>query len=235
LFLKNCGILLNNKKNKAKKIKMNYILMGSPGAGKGTQAKKIVEKFDIVHLSTGDMFREAKKFDEYIRKFLTSGQLVPDEVVVNVVKRYLKKDDIKKGFLLDGFPRTINQAFEFNKILKSENIKINAVFFIDVHFEEAVKRISGRRVCSCGASYHVNFIPPKVKEKCDVCNGELIQRSDDKESVVKERLDVYEKQTRPLIDYYKKTGLFINIDGLKSEFEVFKEIKKYIEAKEIVF
>ncbi|MDR0398778.1 adenylate kinase [Candidatus Endomicrobiellum devescovinae] len=210
---------------------MNYILMGPPGAGKGTQAKKIVEKFGIVHLSTGDMFREAKKSDEDIRKFLESGQLVPDEIVVNMVKKRLEKDDIKKGFLLDGFPRTVNQAQELDKMLKSENIKIDAVFFIDVHFEEAVKRISGRRVCSCGASYHVNFIPPKVKGKCDVCNGELIQRSDDKENVVKDRLDVYEKQTRPLIDYYKKTGLFVNIDGLKSESEVFEEIKKHIEAK----
>jgi adenylate kinase len=205
--------------------------MGPPGAGKGTQAKKIVEKFGIVHLSTGDMFREAKKSDEDIRKFLESGQLVPDEIVVNMVKKRLEKDDIKKGFLLDGFPRTVNQAQELDKMLKSENIKIDAVFFIDVHFEEAVKRISGRRVCSCGASYHVNFIPPKVKGKCDVCNGELIQRSDDKENVVKDRLDVYEKQTRPLIDYYKKTGLFVNIDGLKSESEVFEEIKKHIEAK----
>ncbi|MDR1104297.1 MAG: adenylate kinase [Endomicrobium sp.] len=210
---------------------MNYILMGPPGAGKGTQAKKIVEKFGIVHLSTGDMFREAKESDEDIRKILESGQLVPDEIVVNMVKKCLEKDDIKKGFLLDGFPRTVNQAQELDKMLKSENIKIDAVFFIDINFEEAVKRISGRRVCSCGASYHVNFIPPKVKGKCDACNGELIQRRDDKENVVKDRLDVYEKQTRPLIDYYKKTGLFVNIDGLKSESEVFEEIKKHIEAK----
>jgi adenylate kinase len=209
--------------------------MGSPGSGKGTQAKKIVENFDIVHLSTGDMFRETKKSDESIRKLLASGQLVPDEIVINIVKRCLEKDDIKKGFLLDGFPRTVNQAFEFDKMLKSENIKINAVFFIDVHSEEAVKRISGRRVCSCGASYHVNFIPPKVKGKCDVCSSELIQRNDDKENVAKDRLDIYERQTRSLIDYYKKTGLFINIDGLKSESEVFKEIKKHIEAEIICF
>jgi adenylate kinase len=205
--------------------------MGYPGAGKGTQAKKIVEKFGIVHLSTGDMLREVKKSDEFMRKFLASGQLVPDDIVVNMVKKRLEKDDIKKGFLLDGFPRTVNQAQELDKMLKSENIKIDVVFFIDVHFEEAVKRISGRRVCSCGASYHVNFIPPKVKEKCDACNSELIQRSDDKENVVKDRLNIYEKQTRPLIDYYKKTGLFVNIDGLRSEAEVFEEIKKHIEVK----
>ncbi|MDR2811723.1 MAG: adenylate kinase [Endomicrobium sp.] len=210
---------------------MNYVLIGPPGSGKGTQAKKIVENFGMVHLSTGDMFREAKKSDEDIRKFLSSGQLVPDEIVVSMVKKCLEKDNIKKGFLLDGFPRTLNQVQELDKMLKSENIKIDAVFFIYVHFEEAVKRISGRRVCSCGASYHVNFIPSKVKGKCAACNGELIQRSDDKENVVKDRLEVYEKQTRPLIDYYKKTGLLVNIDGLKSESEVFEEIKKYIEAK----
>jgi adenylate kinase len=205
--------------------------MGPPGAGKGTQAKKIVEKFSIIHLSTGDMFREAKKSDGDIRKFLTLGQLVPDEIVVNMVKKRLEKDDIKKGFILDGFPRTVNQALELDKILKSENIKIDAVFFIDLHFEEAVKRISGRRVCSCGASYHVNFIPSKVKGKCDVCNSELIQRSDDKENIVKDRLDVYDKQTRPLIDYYKKTELFVNIDGLKSESKVFEKIENHIEVK----
>jgi adenylate kinase len=205
--------------------------MGPPGAGKGTQAKKIVEKFGIVHLSTGDMFREAKKSDEVISKLLASGQLVPDDAVVNMVKARLKKDDVKKGFLLDGFPRTLNQAQELDKMLKSENIKIDAVFFIDVHFEEAVKRISGRRVCSCGASYHVNFIPPKVAGVCDVCSSKLVQRNDDKENVVKDRLDVYEKQTRPLINYYKKTNLLVDIDGLKSETGVFEEIKKHIEAK----
>ncbi|MDR1474256.1 MAG: adenylate kinase [Endomicrobium sp.] len=210
---------------------MNYILIGPPGAGKGTQAKKVVEKFGIVHLSTGDMFREAKKSEEGISKLLASGQLVPDERVVNMIKKRLEKDDVKKGFLLDGFPRTINQAQELDKMLKTKNIKIDAVFFIDVHFAEVVKRISGRRVCSCGASYHVEFIPPKVKGKCDACNGDLIQRNDDKANVVKDRLDVYEKQTRPLIDYYKKTGVLVNIDGLKSESEVFEEIKKHIEAK----
>ncbi|MDR2436562.1 MAG: adenylate kinase [Endomicrobium sp.] len=207
---------------------MNYILMGPPGAGKGTQAKKIVEKFGIVHLSTGDMLREAKKCDEVISSLLASGHLVPDNIIINMVKACLKKDDVKKGFLLDGFPRTLNQAQELAKMLKSENIKIDEVFFIDVNFEEAVKRISGRRVCPCGASYHIDFIPPKIKEECDVCGGQLIQRNDDKENVVKDRLNVYEKQTSPLIDYYKNMGLLVTIDGLKSESEVFEEIKKHI-------
>ncbi|MDR3256486.1 MAG: adenylate kinase [Endomicrobium sp.] len=205
---------------------MNYILMGPPGAGKGTQAKKIVETFRMVHLSTGDMFRKAKKFDEVISKLLATGQLVPDEIVVNMLKKRLEKDDVRKGFLLDGFPRTLNQAQELDKMLKSENIKIDAVFFIDVHFEEAVKRISGRRVCSCGASYHVNFIPSKVAGICDACRSELVQRNDDKENVVKDRLGVYEKQTKPLVDYYDKAGLLVNIDGSKSEDEVFERIAR---------
>jgi adenylate kinase len=208
---------------------MNYILIGPPGAGKGTQAKKIVEKFGIVHLSTGDMFREAKKSDEVISKLLAAGQLVPDDIVVNMVKNRLKKDDVKKGFLLDGFPRTLNQSQELDKMLKSEDIKIDAVFFIDIHFEEAVKRVSGRRVCfSCGSNYHIDFIPTKIEGKCDACGDELIQRNDDKENVVKDRLDIYEKQTSPLIDYYKNTGLLVTINGLKSETEVFEEIKKRI-------
>ncbi|MDR0977626.1 MAG: adenylate kinase [Endomicrobium sp.] len=209
---------------------MNYIIMGPPGAGKGTQSKKISEKFGIVHLSTGDMFREAEKSDEIIRKLLAAGQLVPDEIVVSMVKKRLEKDDVKNGFLLDGFPRTLNQAFELDKMLKSENIKIDEVFFIDVCFEDVVKRISGRRVCSCGASYHVDFIPPKVSGICDVCGRALIQRDDDKEIVVRDRLNVYNKQTKPLLDYYKSASLLVSINGAQSESAVFEEIKKYIEV-----
>jgi adenylate kinase len=205
---------------------MNYILIGPPGAGKGTQAKKIVEKFEIVHLSTGDMFREVKESNEVVSKLLTFGELVPDVVVVNMVKNRLLKDDIKKGFLLDGFPRTLNQAQELNIILEKENIKIDSVIFIDLKFEEAIKRISGRRVCSCGASYNMAFLPPKKEGKCDACNKDLIQRDDDKEEIVKKRFNIYENQTKPLIEYYKNKGLLIEIDGTKSESEVFKEIIK---------
>ncbi|MDR1926487.1 MAG: adenylate kinase [Endomicrobium sp.] len=207
---------------------MNYILLGPPGAGKGTQAKKIVERFSVVHLSTGEMFREAKRSERIISELLTSGQLVPDALVIDMVKKYFVKDYMKKGFLLDGFPRTVRQAEKLNVILKSESIKIDAVFFIDICFEEAIKRIAGRRVCSCGASYHITALPPKEVGKCDVCGGRLVQRNDDREDTVRDRLSVYEKQTKPLVEYYSKAGLLIDIDGLKDESNVFEQISRKI-------
>ncbi|MDR1952653.1 MAG: adenylate kinase [Elusimicrobiota bacterium] len=210
---------------------MNYILLGPPGAGKGTQAKKIVEKFSIVHLSTGDMFRQAKQSDKAIASLMEAGKLIPDDVVVNMVKNRLKKDDVKNGFLLDGFPRTLNQAVELDKMLKTENIKIDAVFSIIIDNDEAVRRISGRRMCECGASFHVDFLPPKVKDLCDYCKKKLFQRADDKEEVVKERLKVYDAQTKPLIDYYTKAGLLVDIDGSQSESAVFDQISKFIANK----
>ena len=207
---------------------MNYILFGPPGAGKGTQAKRIVEKYGIVHLSTGDMFREAKKNDEKISALMASGQLIPDEIVVEMVKKRLQKDDVKKGFLLDGFPRTLNQAAALDEMLKKENIKIDAVLSISIDNEEAVRRISGRRVCSCGESYHMHFLPPKEENVCNACGSHLLQRTDDKENVVKDRLNVYDKQTKPLIDYYKKAGILADINGQQNEKEVFKQIENII-------
>ena len=207
---------------------MNYILFGPPGAGKGTQAKRIVEKYGIVHLSTGDMFREAKKSDEKISALMAAGQLIPDETVVEMVQKRLQKDDIKKGFLLDGFPRTLNQAAALDEMLKKENIKVDAVLSIYIDNDEAVKRISGRRVCSCGESYHMLFLPPKKENTCNACGGTLFQRNDDKENVVRDRLTVYENQTKPLIDYYKKAGILVEIDGQQNEKEVFKQIVKTI-------
>jgi adenylate kinase len=207
---------------------MNYILFGPPGAGKGTQAKRIVEKYGIVHLSTGDMFREAKKSDEKIGALMAAGQLIPDETVVEMVRKRLQKDDVKKGFLLDGFPRTLNQAQSLDEMLEKENIKLDAVFFIDIPHEEAVKRIAGRRVCGCGASFHVHFLRPKAEGKCDFCGADLIQRSDDKEETVKERLNVYDNQTKPLIEYYRNTDLMAGIDGSQNEKNVFEQIEKKI-------
>ncbi|MCA6085719.1 adenylate kinase [Candidatus Endomicrobiellum agilis] len=208
---------------------MNYIILGPPGAGKGTQAKNIAGKFGMVHLSTGDMFREEKESDEVVSKLLSAGQLVPDEIVVNMVKKHLEKDDIiKKGFLLDGFPRTVKQAEELDAVLKSKNIKIEGVLLIDVPFEEAVKRIVGRRICVCGASYNMTLLPPKEDGKCDRCSGKLFQRSDDKENVVRERFAVYERQTKPLIEYYEKSDTLIYINGLKDEKDVFAQISSCI-------
>jgi adenylate kinase len=207
---------------------MNYIILGPPGAGKGTQAKKIAVKFDVVHLSTGGMFREAKKSDESISELLSSGQLIPDEMVVNMVKKWLKENNVEKGLLLDGFPRTVKQAEELDRMLVSENIKIDGVFLINVPLEETVKRIAGRRVCACGASYHTVLLPSKESGKCDRCDGILFHRSDDKENVVRDRFSVYEKQTKPLIEYYKDRGLLVYIDGLNSESDVFEQISSYI-------
>jgi adenylate kinase len=180
----------------------NYILLGPPGAGKGTQAKKIVEEFGIVHLSTGDMFREAKKNDASISALMSAGKLIPDEIVVNMIKDRLLKDDVKVGFLLDGFPRTINQAQSLDKMLETEKIKIDAVFSIRVDNTEVIRRISGRRVCSCGASFNIETLPPKRENICDFCGSSLIQREDDKEGVVKERLLVFDMQTMPLIEFF---------------------------------
>jgi len=211
---------------------MNYILFGPPGAGKGTQAKKIAGKFGILHLSTGNMFRSVQKTDETIRKLLAAGQLVPDEIVIDIVKKRLDEDDMEKGFLLDGFPRTLKQAEELDTALKSKNIKIDAVFLIDVNSEEAVKRIAGRRTCGCGAIYHITALPPKEDGKCDLCGAELIHRDDDKKEVVRDRLAVYEKQTRPLTEYYKKAGLLVIIDGLENEQTVFTRISSFIKKYE---
>ncbi len=209
---------------------MNYVLLGPPGAGKGTQAKNIVEKFSLVHLSTGDMFRDAKKSDKNISSLISAGKLVPDEVVIDMVKGRLHNEDIvKNGFLLDGFPRTVHQAQELDDMLRTENKKINAVFFIDIGNEEAVRRIAGRRVCVCGASFNVVMMPPKKEDICDFCGGALVQRSDDKEDVVRERLEIYDKQTKPLIEYYKNSGILVEIDGLKDEKHVFQQISEYIE------
>lgn len=211
---------------------MNFVLLGPPGAGKGTQAKLIVEKYNIVHLSTGDMFREAQKHDKELDALMATGHLIPDEVVVKMVKNRLSKEDVKKGFLLDGFPRTVKQAEELSKMLKADNRKVTAVFCIEISSEESVKRISGRRICDgCGASFNVALHPPKSGRICDYCEGQLIHRADDKEDVVRERLEVYELQTKPLIEYYKQEGLLVSINGLKGEKDVFGQIVNFIESR----
>lgn len=210
---------------------LRTILLGPPGAGKGTQAVKIVEKYNIPHISTGDIFRENIKnkteLGNRAKAYMDRGELVPDELVVEIATDRLTKDDCKNGFLLDGFPRTIFQAEKLDEFLTKRGEKIDKVINIDVEKDALVKRITGRRVCkSCGASYHVVNIPPKKDGVCDLCSGELIQRADDTEETVLNRIDVYNKQTKPLVDYYDKAGVIINIDGNKDLDDVLADIVK---------
>ncbi|MBO8128016.1 MAG: adenylate kinase [Peptococcaceae bacterium] len=197
---------------------MNLLIMGPPGGGKGTQAEVIVKELGITHISTGDMFREAVKagteMGKKAKEYMDKGALVPDEVVVGMVKDRLSQPDCAKGFLLDGFPRTVAQAEALDATLKEMGIKLDAVINIAVPREKIVQRLTGRRVCrQCGATYHILYKKPQVEGKCDKCGGELYQRSDDTEATVNERLDVYEAQTQPLIEYYSKQGLIKNING----------------------
>ena len=208
---------------------LRTILLGPPGAGKGTQAVKIVEKYNIPHISTGDIFRENIKnkteLGNRAKAYMDRGELVPDELVVEIATDRLTKDDCKNGFLLDGFPRTIFQAEKLDEFLTKRGEKIDKVINIDVEKDALVKRITGRRVCkSCGASYHVVNIPPKKDGVCDLCSGELIQRADDTEETVLNRIDVYNKQTKPLVEYYNKAGVIINIDGNKDLDDVLADI-----------
>ena len=208
---------------------LRTILLGPPGAGKGTQAVKIVEKYGIPHISTGDIFREnikkgtelGKKAQEYMNK----GELVPDDLVIAIATARLLEDDCKSGFLLDGFPRTVYQAEKLDEFLEAHNSKIDKVVDISVGKEELMIRLTGRRVCKkCGASYHIVNIPPKKEGVCDICGGPLIQRDDDNAETAANRIEVYEEQTRPLVDYYKKEGNLVLIDGTTGLENVFADI-----------
>ncbi|MCQ2545325.1 MAG: adenylate kinase [Clostridia bacterium] len=208
---------------------MNLILLGPPGAGKGTQAAKIIEKYNIPHISTGDIFRENIKngteLGKKAQEYMNAGKLVPDELVVEIATDRLTKDDCKDGFLLDGFPRTVFQAEELDKFLEAKGSKIDNVLDIDVNREELMTRLTGRRVCSkCGASFHVVNIPSKKEGICDVCGAELIQRKDDNEETAANRIEVYNNETKPLIDYYEKAGNISHIDGTTGLENVFNTI-----------
>jgi len=208
---------------------MYLILMGPPGAGKGTQADNIERKYWIPHISTGDMFRTAIRFGTELglqaKVFLDAGHLVPDELTIGIVRARLAERDCAKGFLLDGFPRNVVQAQALEDILASWNKKLNAVINIEVPDEVLVPRLSGRRTCSqCGATYHLQFKPPRQDCCCDLCSGELEQRIDDREETVAERLDDYAAQTRPLAEYYAQRGLLRTINGDQSLDKVFEDI-----------
>ena len=215
---------------------LNIILMGPPGAGKGTQAKKIIAKYDIPHISTGDMFREAIKEGTPLGKvaasYINDGHLVPDDVTIGLVKERLSKPDCAKGYLLDGFPRTIPQAEALEVLTKEIARPVSYVIDIETPREELIRRICGRRVCkSCGAPYHIDTAKPKVDGICDICGGPLVQRADDNEEALVTRLGHYEKQAKPLLDFYKKKGLLRVFDGMIGSENLLVEISKLLEGK----
>ncbi|MCA1066387.1 adenylate kinase [Rossellomorea sp. AcN35-11] len=212
---------------------MNIVLMGLPGAGKGTQAEKIVDKYGIPHISTGDMFRAAIKGGTALglkaKSFMDNGDLVPDEVTIGIVRERLSKEDCNKGFLLDGFPRTVAQAEALENILADLGKKMNYVININVDKDILMERLTGRRICKeCGATYHLVFNPPTEEGVCDRCGGELYQRADDNEETVQNRLDVNIKQTQPLLAYYEDKGYLKNIDGQQDIHRVFDDIDELL-------
>lgn len=203
--------------------------MGLPGAGKGTQAERIVQKYQIPHISTGDMFRQAIKDETALglqaKSYMDKGELVPDEVTIGIVRERLAKDDCKKGFLLDGFPRTVQQAEGLDQILSDLDNKLDFCINIDVDKEILLERLTGRRICkSCGATYHLVFNPPTVENTCDKCGGELYRRADDNAETVQNRLDVNLNQMNPLLDFYAAKGALKTINGIQEIDQVFKDI-----------
>ncbi len=214
-------------------MKTNIILMGPPGAGKGTQAKRIIQKFALPHISTGDMFREAMKngteLGKLAKSYIDAGHLVPDDVTIALVKERLSQPDCQNGYLLDGFPRTLFQAESLEVLTKEIGREVNLVLNIDASKKELVRRISGRRVCkSCGAPYHVDTAKPKVEGVCDICGGSLYQRADDNASALEVRLTHYEEETKPLLDFYSKKGLLVNLNGEKGSDLLFLEVSKLL-------
>jgi adenylate kinase len=208
---------------------MNIILLGPPGAGKGTQAKMLIDEYQIPQISTGDILRAAVKegtpLGKEAKSFMDKGDLVPDSVVIGIVEERIQEPDCTKGYMLDGFPRTVPQAEALDGMLGKLSAEIDHVVSIEVANDELVKRLTGRRTCrECGAGYHVMFDPPKVEGVCDKCGGELYQRDDDNEETVRSRLNVYESQTLPLIDYYKVQGKIRPIDGVGEIKEIFGRI-----------
>ncbi|MCR5604330.1 MAG: adenylate kinase [Lachnospiraceae bacterium] len=214
---------------------MKIIMLGAPGAGKGTQAKMIAEKYGIPHVSTGDIFRANIKNQTELgmeaKKYMDQGLLVPDELTVKILLDRVAKDDCKNGYVLDGFPRTIPQAEVLDKAVAELNESIDFAINVDVKDESIIKRMSGRRAClKCGATYHIEHIPPKQEGICDSCGSELVLRDDDKPETVKKRLSVYHEQTQPLIDYYSKKGILREVNGSQDMKDVFNAIVTILDS-----
>ena len=214
-------------------MKKNIILMGPPGAGKGTLAKQLKSALNLVHISTGDMFRDNIKggteLGKLAKSYIDHGDLVPDQVTIEMLKDRLAKDDCQNGFLLDGFPRTLPQAEALEKLSKEINRPIDVVVNLDCNNEELIRRISGRRVCkNCGAPYHIVTMKPKVEGVCDLCGGPLYQRADDNEEALKVRLDHYVHDTKPLLDFYAERGLLKNFDSLVGSQELFNQVSLFL-------
>ncbi|WP_058485946.1 adenylate kinase [Defluviitalea phaphyphila] len=214
---------------------MRIIMLGAPGAGKGTQALLLSKKFNIPQISTGDIFRmhikNKTELGKKAKEYMDKGLLVPDDLVVEIVKNRLIEEDCKNGFILDGFPRTIPQAEELDKALEEMGIKLDKAINVNVPDDNIIVRMAGRRVCKkCGASYHIKYNKPSQEGICDECGSNLVQRDDDKEETVKKRLNVYHEQTRPLIEYYEKMGILLTVDGVGDVDEINNRIQKALEV-----
>ena len=214
---------------------MKIIMLGAPGAGKGTQAKRIAQRYGIPHVSTGDIFRANIKNGTELgmkaKAYMDAGNLVPDEITIGMLLDRIHEADCEKGYVLDGFPRTIPQAESLTAALKERGEKMDYAIDVDVPDENIINRMSGRRAClACGATYHIAYNPPKKEGVCDQCGEPLVLRKDDKPETVKNRLEVYHQQTRPLIDYYKKEGILAQVDGTQNMDQVFEDIVKILGA-----
>lgn len=214
---------------------MRIILLGPPGAGKGTQARMIMEKYDIPQVSTGDILREEVKKESELglsaKAYMDEGDLVPDKLIIDIILNWLHGGKGAQGYIMDGFPRTVAQAVAFASALSERGEEINHVISVEVDHDELILRLGGRRTCpDCRAVYHVKFDPPAKEGLCDKCEGQLIQRDDDREETVINRLEVYSKQTEPLIDYYKCSGVFQPVDGKGSIKEIFQRVEKALEG-----